>query len=252
MTMRKALVAGNWKMNGTRESVEALATGLVERTGAAKCEIAVFPPFVYLPMIESVLAGSAIGYGAQNVSNQLQGAYTGEVSALMLAEFGCKYVLVGHSERRAYYAETDAEVAEKFETCYRTGLRPVLCVGETLQEREAGLTRSVVERQLTAVLQKCQVQSFDSAVIAYEPVWAIGTGVSASPAQAEEVHGFIRSQMDAADGALGRKIRILYGGSVTAENAASLFEQENIDGALVGGASLDASGFAKICQLAGQ
>jgi len=252
MAIRQAMVAGNWKMNGTGESLARLASGVLERTGSADCEVVVFPPFVYLSLAQGILAGTSVAYGAQNMNSHMQGAYTGEISALMLAEFGCKYVLVGHSERRAYFAETDDVVAEKFVACNKTGLRPVLCVGETLEERESGLTREVVLRQITAVLSRCESAHLAQAVIAYEPVWAIGTGVSASPHQAEEVHAFIREVLADADIAISEKMRVLYGGSVTAENASSLFEQENIDGALVGGASLDATGFAKICQLAGR
>jgi triosephosphate isomerase len=246
------MVAGNWKMNGSGESLARLASGVLEQAGSASCEVVVFPPFVYLSLAQRLLGATSVAYGAQNMNNRMQGAFTGEISALMLAEFGCKYVLIGHSERRAYFAETDDMVAEKFTACSKTGLRPVLCVGETLEERESGLTRDVVLRQITAVLSRCESDEMVKAVIAYEPVWAIGTGVSASPQQAEEVHAFIREVLADEDITMSEKVRILYGGSVTAENASSLFEQENIDGALVGGASLDATGFAKICQLAGR
>jgi triosephosphate isomerase len=251
MGIRPKLVAGNWKMNGSRASVEMLVSGILDQISDSACEIALFPPFVFVPMVQEMLLATDIGLGAQNISSHMQGAYTGEVSASMVAEFGCTYVLLGHSERRAYYAETDDKVSEKFTACIESGLHPILCVGETLKQREEGLTEKIVSQQLQIVLDNCGIDTFAEATIAYEPVWAIGTGISASPQQAEQVHAVIRDVVMQQDSGIGQEIRVLYGGSVTAESASSLFAEENIDGALVGGASLDAADFIKISQLAG-
>ncbi len=247
--MRRALVAGNWKMHGSRRSVEQLLSALKPAVADAALDVAVIPPSVYLPQAADLLADSDIALGAQNVCEHGgEGAYTGEISAAMLKEFDCSYVLVGHSERRALYGESDAQVAAKVGVLLEQGLQPVLCLGESLEERKAGTTLSVVDRQLQAVLNS-GFQSLDNLVIAYEPVWAIGTGETASPEQAQEVHAFIRQQVAAYDAALSGKIRILYGGSVKAANAKELFAQPDIDGGLVGGASLDASEFAAICKV---
>jgi triosephosphate isomerase len=251
MGIRPKLVAGNWKMNGSRASVEMLVSGILDQINDSACEIALFPPFVFVPMVQEMLLATDIGLGAQNISSHMQGAYTGEVSASMVAEFGCTYVLLGHSERRAYNAETDDLVSEKFAACVEAGLNPVLCVGETLEQRQQGLTEEIVTRQLRVVLDHCGIGSFGEAIVAYEPVWAIGTGMSASPQQAEQVHAVIREELMQQDANIGQGIRLLYGGSVTAESAFSLFAEENIDGALVGGASLNAADFIKISQLAG-
>lgn len=251
MRTRTKLVAGNWKMNGSRASIKQLVDGILDQNGGSTCEIALFPPFVFLPMVQEMLLSTSIGLGAQNVNGHAQGAYTGEVSASMLVEFGCTYVLLGHSERRAYYAETDDIVSEKFAASVAAGLRPVLCLGETLEQRQQRLTEEIVTHQLQAVLDRCGIAAFAEAIIAYEPVWAIGTGMSASPQQAEQVHAVIRGVLMQQDSGIGQEIRLLYGGSVTAESASSLFAEENIDGALVGGASLNAADFMKISQLAG-
>lgn len=245
--MRRKLVAGNWKMHGTLQHNAALLERIKAGVSGLACDVAVCPPYPYLGQAQSVLSDSAVALGAQSVSEHAAGAFTGEVSAAMLAEFGCRYVLVGHSERRALYGETDTVVAAKFEAARKAGLLPVLCVGETLAEREAGKTGIVVARQLSAVLGRLGVSAMASAVVAYEPVWAIGTGVTASPTQAQEVHAAIRAQVAALDGVVADGLRILYGGSVKPQNAMELFGQADIDGGLIGGAALVADDFLTIC-----
>lgn len=217
----------------------------------AKGECAVCVPFPYLAQARDHLAGTPIGWGAQNLSEHAQGAYTGEVSAAMVAEFGCRYVIVGHSERRALYGETDAVVAAKFVAAQRVGMAPILCIGETLEQRESGVMADVVGRQLDAVLDMAGVDALANAVIAYEPVWAIGTGRTASPEQAQEVHALVRSRISARSEAIGAGIRILYGGSVKPQNASELFAMPDIDGGLIGGASLAAADFLGIVRAAG-
>jgi len=239
--MRERLVAGNWKMHGSRgANRDLLAEVLDGISGLAGLECAVCVPFPYLQCSSEILAGTRIGLGAQNVSEHAQGAYTGEVSAAMLAEFGCRYVLVGHSERRQLYGESDAQVAAKFAAAKGAGLTPILCVGETLAERDAGRTEQVVGRQVRAVLER---NSFSGSVLAYEPVWAIGTGRNATPAQAQAAHAFLRAMLPSGTA-------ILYGGSVKGANAAALFDQPDVDGGLVGGASLVAGEFVAICRAA--
>jgi len=250
--MRRSLVAGNWKLNGNKASIQALVTGLVENAGSlTEVSIAVCAPYVYLPLTADLLAGSAIGLGAQDVSDQDAGAFTGEVSAPMLLESGCRYVIVGHSERRALFGEQDSDTARKFAAARQHGLIPILCVGETLAEREQDQTESVVARQLDAVIALEGVGALADAVIAYEPVWAIGTGKTASPQQAQDVHAFIRGKIAALDADVAAGVQILYGGSVKGSNAAELFAMADIDGGLIGGASLNAQEFLAICQ-AGQ
>lgn len=249
--MRRPLVAGNWKMNGTRESVRALADAV--RTGVDGLdgvEVAVCPSFVHIPVVAAALEGSPVRLGAQTVADQDQGAFTGEVSGAMLREFDCTLALVGHSERRQLYAESDVLVARRFAAALRHGLTPVLCVGETLAEREADETEAVVRRQVEAVFVECGAQAFQNAVIAYEPVWAIGTGRTATPEQAQAVHAFIRALVAQHDVDGAAALRILYGGSVKADNAAALFGQPDIDGGLIGGASLVAEDFLAICRAA--
>lgn len=250
--MRKKFVAGNWKMHGSR----SMATALVNDVVAGKpdsIDVAVFPPFPYLAELAWQHASSGLGMGAQDVSeHEGQGAYTGEVSAAMLSDVGAQWVLVGHSERRQHHAEGDALVARKFAAALAGGLTPILCVGETLEQREAGETEAVIARQLQAVLAHNGIASFDTAVIAYEPVWAIGTGRTASPEQAQQAHAFIRSQLEKEDVMIARLTRLLYGGSVKAANAAELFAQADVDGGLIGGASLTASDFLGICAAAHQ
>ncbi len=250
--MRRSLVAGNWKLNGNKASIQALVTGLVESAGSlTEVSIAVCAPYVYLPLTADLLAGSTIGLGAQDVSDQDAGAFTGEVSAPMLLESGCRYVIVGHSERRALFGEQDSDTARKFAAARQHGLIPILCVGETLAEREQDQTESVVARQLDAVIALEGVGALADAVIAYEPVWAIGTGKTASPQQAQDVHAFIRGKIAALDADVAAGVQILYGGSVKGSNAAELFAMADIDGGLIGGASLNAQEFLAICQ-AGQ
>jgi triosephosphate isomerase len=246
--MRKIMVAGNWKMNGSQEMVQTLLGGIMSGLDAnCPAEVTVFPPHPYLPLVQSLAGGSDITWGGQNVNAAEKGAHTGEVSASMLQEFGCTYVLAGHSERRAIYGESDSDVALRYMAALKAGLVPVLCVGETIEEREAGETEAVVSRQLDAVLALGGIEAFSNAVVAYEPVWAIGTGHTASPDQAQAIHAFIRDKFVSLDGTIGGQLRILYGGSVNGSNAADLFAREDIDGGLVGGASLTAEDFLAIC-----
>lgn len=246
--MRKKLVAGNWKMHGSLASNKALLEGLCKALPRLnKIDVSVMPPTVYLAQAAALLgeAGSSIAVGAQDVSAHSEGAFTGQISAAMLKELGCRYVLAGHSERRALCGESDREVAAKALAAMNSGLIPILCVGETLVEREAGQALEVVSRQVQAVAEVLGTK-LDQLVVAYEPVWAIGTGLTATPAQAQEVHAHIRQQL----GEAGDAMTVLYGGSVRADNAAELFAQPDIDGALVGGASLKAEEFAEICNKA--
>jgi triosephosphate isomerase len=236
--MRAPLVAGNWKMHGSRAANAALLEALLAGLPEAECVVCV--PYPYLAQVAERLKGTPLAWGAQNLSEHRAGAHTGEVSAAMLAEFGCRYVLVGHSERRQLYGETDAQAAAKFAAARAAGLRPIFCVGETLAERDAGRTEEVVARQLDAALAK---GGFGDAVLAYEPVWAIGTGRTATPAQAQAVHGFLR-------GRVGAAVRILYGGSVKPDNAAAIFAGPDVDGGLIGGASLVAKDFLAIATMA--
>jgi triosephosphate isomerase len=238
---------GNWKMNGSREKGQQLAKALADGLGNVSHEVAVCVPFIYLSDIRDVLLSSPIALGAQNVADQASGAYTGEISAAMLADTGVKYALVGHSERRSYYGETNQSVANRFIQAQKQNVIPVLCIGETLDEREQGKTFQVVDEQLDAVIDAAGIESFANAVIAYEPVWAIGTGKTASDEQAQEVHQYIRQRIADRSAAIADKLQILYGGSVKADNAKGLFAQPDIDGGLVGGASLDAEGFLQIC-----
>ena len=250
--MRQPLVAGNWKMNGSRESARNLLEGINNGISqVAKAEVAVFPPYLYIPQAQEHLSGTDIAWGGQNLSTESSGAYTGEISAAMLLDFGCKYVIVGHSERRSYYGEDDALVARKFAVARAAGLVPILCVGETLEERERGITEEVVARQVDAIINLEGVAALDDGVIAYEPVWAIGTGVTASPEQAQEVHAFIRGRVAARDAEVAEGVRILYGGSMKPDNAAELISKPDIDGGLIGGASLQAEDFLANCRAAG-
>jgi len=248
--MRKKLVAGNWKMHGNLQQNEALLEKVRSEATGLGCEIIIFAPYPYLPQLQSILSGSAVAWGAQSVSEHSAGAFTGEVSASMLLEFGCRYVLVGHSERRNLFGETDEEVAAKFEVAQQAGLIPVLCVGETLAERELGATAEVVSRQISAVLNRVGAEALGLSVLAYEPVWAIGTGVTASPQQAQEVHAAIRARVSLQSVSVAKGLRILYGGSVKPQNAEELFAQSDIDGGLIGGAALVADDFLAICRLA--
>jgi len=249
--MRTRLVAGNWKMHGSRRAnaslLDALLGGLAKRGAQpAGSACAVCVPYPYLEQMAARLAGSPIAWGAQNVSEHASGAFTGEVSAAMLAEFGCRYAIVGHSERRQLFGERDAQIAAKYAAAQASGLTPILCVGETLEAREAGLTEPVVAAQLDAVVATAGAASFARAVIAYEPVWAIGTGRTASAQQAQAVHAFLRARLAKQDAAVAQGVRILYGGSVKAANAAAIFAMPDVDGGLIGGASLVAEEFLAI------
>jgi triosephosphate isomerase len=247
--MRQSLVVGNWKMNGSIQNNQSLIESLKQNIASVqRAEVAVCPPFVYLQQVSELLKGTVIGWGGQNVSQQEPGAFTGEAAASMLVDFSCKYVIVGHSERRSLYGESDKLVAEKFAKAQSANLIPILCVGELLEEREAGETEKVVKRQLDAVINLQGVASLAKSVIAYEPVWAIGTGKTATPQQAQDVHAFIRGRIAEQDAGVAEKVQILYGGSVKGSNAAELFSKPDIDGGLIGGASLKADEFLTICQ----
>ena len=240
---RRRLVVGNWKMHGSRAANADLLAGL-QAASPWRAEVSVCVPAPYLQQVGDTLRGSTIAWGAQDCSNHTAGAYTGEVAAGMLADLGCRHVIVGHSERRAMHGESDGLVAEKAQRALAVGLLPIVCVGETLAEHDAGDTATVTQRQLGAVIERLG-DAVASIVVAYEPVWAIGTGKTATPAQAQAVHAALRAQLGSAT------IAILYGGSVKADNAAALFAQNDIDGALVGGAALKAAEFAAICAAAG-
>ena len=244
--MRRQLVAGNWKMHGSREMASALVAEVAASLPAG-ADVAVLPPFPYLADLIGRHGAGRLAFGAQDSSEHAQGAYTGEVSAAMLKDIGCTYVLAGHSERRQYHAESDDLVARKFVAAQGAGLVPILCVGETLAERDGGATESVIARQLEAVVARAGIGAFANAVVAYEPVWAIGTGRTATPEQAEAVHKFIRDKLAALDGTIAGSLRLLYGGSVKPSNAAELFGQPDVDGGLIGGASLVAEDFLAIC-----
>jgi triosephosphate isomerase (TIM) len=246
--MRRKLVAGNWKMHGSRAANAALLKELLQAP-AWPCDVAVCAPFPYLAQVSEMLAASDIACGAQDCSVHDAGAYTGEVSAAMLADFGCRYAIVGHSERRALHAESDQTVADKAKAALAHGITPIVCVGETLAQRETGQTDEVVKRQLSAVIHTL-AHCISQVVVAYEPVWAIGTGRTATPEQAQAVHALLRAQLHAATEHSGA-MQILYGGSVKPDNAATLFAQPDIDGGLIGGASLKAADFAAICRAAG-
>ncbi len=248
---RRYLIAGNWKMNGSLAANAELLSGLsLQQDRYPGVDLLVCPPAVYLESVGRQLGG-AILLGAQNLSDQAKaGAFTGEILGAMLAELGCRYVIVGHSERRALYGEDDATVARKFAAAQAAGLIPILCVGETLEERDSGVTESVLGRQLGAVLAASGIAAFARAVIAYEPVWAIGTGRTATPEQAQAAHAFLRGQLAAQDAKIANSTQLLYGGSVKADNAASLLACEDVDGGLIGGASLKAAEFLAICAAA--
>lgn len=245
--MRTPLVAGNWKMNGTRESAAALSRAIVAgASDLATVDIVLCPPHVFLDRVRDLLDGSNLLLGGQNLCTEASGAYTGEVSGQMLADAGCRYVLVGHSERRALYGENDLVVARKFMMAQEFALVPILCVGETLAQRQQDQTLGVIEAQFTAVADLAGIESFENAVVAYEPVWAIGTGETATPAQAQEVHAALRAMAARRSARIAADLRLLYGGSVKGANATELFAMQDIDGGLIGGASLDAREFLAI------
>jgi triosephosphate isomerase len=244
-TKRRPLVAANWKMNGSLIANEDWVAGFVPKAAELRCDVVVCAPFVYLCTLTRTLAPAELG--AQDLSERAAGAFTGDVSGEMLSDVGCRWVIVGHSERRQLHGESDAVVAAKAERALQAGLRPIVCVGETLAERDAGRTGEVVRGQLAAVLERIGAAGLARGALAYEPVWAIGTGRNATPAQAQDVHAALRTQVAAADAGAGRALRILYGGSVKPGNAGELFSQPDIDGGLIGGASLAASDFLAIC-----
>jgi triosephosphate isomerase len=246
--MAKPLLAGNWKMHGTAQTAAKLAADLANRSGDSP-DLIVFPPYVSIPaVVTELLAAKNIAIGAQNISHHSEGAYTGEISGKMLADIGCSHVLVGHSERRTHCSESNELVAEKFAAAKRSGLVPILCVGETLEQRQQGRELQVIKSQLDAVVDTVGLEAVCDAIVAYEPVWAVGTGETATPDQAQQVHGFIRAEL----GDYGTDTQILYGGSINADNAAALFAQPDLDGGLVGGASLEAEHFINIAQLVEQ
>jgi len=251
--MRRPLVAGNWKMNGTREGVVALIDGIKSGLDGLNTEVLVCPPALFIDSVSSQLKGSDLRVGAQNICQEPEsGAFTGELSAAMLTEFGCSYAIIGHSERRHVYGETDKLIAERLTAAVAGNVTPILCIGELLEERENGTTEKVIAQQLDAVLNLDNgVALLKETVLAYEPVWAIGTGKTASPEQAQEVHAFIRAHLAKHDEALAAGIKILYGGSVNAANAENLFGMSDIDGGLIGGASLKVNDFLAICKAAG-
>ncbi len=251
--MRRPLVAGNWKMNGTQAEAEELVDGIISGRGSvSKAEVVVCPPFILIPLVANKIAGdSGIVCGGQNLDTRAGGAYTGEISGAMLRDYGCTYVIVGHSERRGLYGEDDETVASKFQAAQTAGLTPILCVGELLEERETNRTEAVIGRQLDAVLGRVGIEGFNDAVIAYEPVWAIGTGKTATPEQVQEVHAYIRGKLSGKDRDIADALRILYGGSVKADNASEIFGRPDVDGGLIGGASLKAAEFINICRAAG-
>lgn len=250
--MRKPIIAGNWKMNGSRSSIKELLEGI--KAGMDKvvsAEVVVCAPSIYLADVSEQLAGSKVAWGGQNLSTEAKGAFTGEISADMLLDFKSEYVIVGHSERRTLYGETDELVAEKFEVARKAGLKPILCIGESLEERESGVTNDVCSRQINAVIEKSGVDALADGVIAYEPIWAIGTGKTATPEMAQETHAAIRKLIAEKDASVAEKVRIQYGGSMNAANAKELLAMEDIDGGLIGGASLKAEDFLAICTAAG-
>ena len=251
--MRQILVAGNWKMNGdSATNAELVADILAAVPVSDNVRLLLCPPFPYISAVAGQIAGSKVSLGAHNVSEHSGGAHTGEVAAAMPRDIGCSYAIVGHSERRTLYGETSAQVANKFQAVLDVGMTPILCIGETLQEREAGRTNAVTEEQLDAVLGTSGIAAFGSAVIAYEPVWAIGTGKTASPEQAQDVHRHIRAVLEKQDRAVAATVQILYGGSMKGDNAAGLIAMQDIDGGLVGGASLQAADFLAIAGAAAQ
>jgi len=250
--MRQPLIAGNWKMNGSRSSNKALLDEIKAGIGEVKsAEVAICAPYVYLADVEQQLADTPIAWGAQNLSAEEKGAFTGEIAASMLLDFKCKYVIVGHSERRSLYGEDDDIVTKKFAAAHSAGLKPILCVGESLEEREQGITEEVIARQINAVMNTLGASVLGDGVIAYEPVWAIGTGITATPQQAQDVHAFIRKLVAHQDPGVAEQICIQYGGSMNAGNAAELLAMHDIDGGLIGGASLKSEDFLTICRAAG-
>ena len=247
--MRKTIVAGNWKMNASKDSVDNLIKDLLTGMDGITSEVLVCAPFPYLAQVELLIQGSKVMLGAQNLNTNASGAYTGEVSADMIKDFGARHVIVGHSERRSLYGETSAMVADKTKAALNAGLTPLLCIGESIEQRDSGNTEAVIEKQLSAVIELVGIEAFNQIIIAYEPVWAIGTGVTATPEQAQEAHLFIRSLLAKNDESVAQKTPILYGGSMNASNASELISCADIDGGLIGGAALKAEDFLQICKV---
>jgi len=250
--MRNTLVAGNWKLNGSKASIAELLKGILAgmSDGSVKpnTDVAVCAPYIYIPQVQDILTGTAVAFGSESISEHDSGAFTGEISGPMLNDFSCEYAIVGHSERRTIFGEKDADTANKFAAALKHGIKPILCVGELLEEREQGITEAIVARQLDAVIDLEGIEALADAVIAYEPVWAIGTGMTASPQQAQDVHAFIRGKIAALNADVAEKVQILYGGSVNGGNADELFAMPDIDGGLIGGAALKAEDFLAICR----
>jgi triosephosphate isomerase len=247
--MSTMMVAGNWKMNASKDSVDNLIKDLLTGMDGITSEVLVCAPFPYLAQVELLIQGSKVMLGAQNLNTNASGAYTGEVSADMIKDFGARHVIVGHSERRSLYGETSAMVAEKTKAALNAGLTPLLCIGESIEQRDSGNTEAVIEKQLSAVIELVGIEAFNQIIIAYEPVWAIGTGVTATPEQAQEAHLFIRSLLAKNDESVAQKTPILYGGSMNASNASELISCADIDGGLIGGAALKAEDFLQICKV---
>ena len=246
--MRKTIVAGNWKMNASKDSVNSLVNDILSGVSGVNAEVIVCAPFPYLALVDSLIDGSSLMLGAQNLNVNPSGAFTGEVSAEMIKDFGANHVIVGHSERRSLYGETSEIVAEKTKVAIDSGLTPLLCLGESLDQRESGKTESVISEQLTKVIDLVGIEAFKNIIIAYEPVWAIGTGMTATPEQAQAVHMYIRALLATSNQDIAEKTPILYGGSMNAGNAAELISRPDIDGGLIGGAALKAEDFLKICK----
>ena len=250
--MRQIMIAGNWKMNGSTSSVKELIAGIkAGKASVNKAAVVVCPPALYIAQVMAAIAGSKIKCGSQNICDQDKGAFTGELAGSMLKDLGCEYAIIGHSERRSLYGESDALIAQRFAAARRNGIKPIFCIGETLAEREKGVTNEVCNRQIDAVIKLEGVTALADGVIAYEPIWAIGTGKTASPEQAQAVHAFIREKIAKLDAQVAAGLQILYGGSMNAANAAELLAQPDIDGGLIGGASLKAEDFLTICRAAG-
>ncbi|MBE8189988.1 MAG: triose-phosphate isomerase [Candidatus Thioglobus sp.] len=246
--MRQIIIAGNWKMNASKETASTLIMGILAGLGEVQAQAIVCPPYPYLSQAQALAAHSQLHIGAQDLNINAAGAFTGEVSAEMLQDFGAKYVIVGHSERRQLYGESDEVVAEKIQTAVTAGLIPLFCIGETLSERESEATEQVLAQQINAVIERVGIQAFANIIVAYEPVWAIGTGVTATPAQAQETHSFIRDLLARHDSEIAQATPILYGGSMNPGNAPELLACEDIDGGLIGGASLKSEDFLQICK----
>lgn len=249
--MRQPMIAGNWKMNGSSESIKELIAGIKAGMSAVnKAQVVVCPPAVYIPQVSADVSGSKIAVGSQNICDQDKGAFTGEIAGSMLKDLACHYAIIGHSERRALYGESDELIAKRYAAARRNGITPIFCIGETLEQREKGITNDVCSKQIDAVIALEGVEALTDGVIAYEPVWAIGTGKTATPEQAQEVHAFIRDKIRKLNASVAEGVQILYGGSMNAGNAAELLAQPDIDGGLIGGASLKAEDFLAICKAA--